>query len=79
MSVLGNSKAEYFDSTEDGFHNLLSHKMGTSKADLRHVIRDRVVPEVFIDVAMEWMYQIRFTQRRLVRTTGQFSGCSKSI
>ena len=41
-SSLGQIKVEDFEAVEDGFHNLLSHKMGTSKADLRHVIRDRV-------------------------------------
>ena len=33
--------------------------MGTTKAELRYIIRDRFVLEVFPDVAMEQMYHIQ--------------------
>ena len=59
MRGIGNFKAEDFEAGEDGFHNLLSQKMGTTKAELRYAIRNRFVPEVFPGVATEQMYQIR--------------------
>ena len=62
MRGIGKFKAEYFDSAEDGFHNLLSQKMGKTKSDLRCVICNRVVTEVFPDVAMERMHQIRLSR-----------------
>ena len=58
VSGLGKSKEEEFIASDDSFYNLLSQKMGTTKADIRYVIRDRVVMKVFPDVAMERMYQI---------------------
>ena len=62
MRGIGKFKVEYFDSAEDGFHNLLSQKMGKTKSDLRCVICNRVVTEVFPDVAMERMHQIRLSR-----------------
>ena len=56
MSGIGNIKTENFDATEDDFHNPLYQKMGTTKEELRSVIRDRFVPEVFPDVATEQIY-----------------------
>ena len=56
VSALGKFKVEDFEATDDGFYSLLSQKMGTDKAEIRYVIRDRVVPEVFPDVATERMY-----------------------
>ena len=35
--------------------------MGMTKAELRYVICDRVVPAVFPDVSIELMYQIRIS------------------
>ena len=58
---LGNFKAEDFEATEDGVHNLLSQKTGTTKAELKHVIWNRVVPEVLPDVTTERMYHIRIS------------------
>ena len=34
-SSLGQIKVEDFEAVEDGFHNLLSQKMGTNTVDLR--------------------------------------------
>ena len=59
VSGLGNFKAEEFEAAGDGFHNLLYQKTGMTKADLRYIIYNRVVPEVFPDAATEQMYQIR--------------------
>ena len=53
---LGKSKPEDFEAAEDGFHNLLSQETGTTKAD-----HNKVVLEVFPDVAMERMYQIQLS------------------
>ena len=61
MSGLGKFKAEDFEAAEDEFHNLLSQKRGKNNSELRYVIRDRVVPEVFLDVMKERMYQIRLS------------------
>ena len=58
---LGNLKSEYFEASEGGFHNLIYQKTGTTKVEIRYVIRNRVVPEVFPDVAMERMHQIRLS------------------
>ena len=49
-------KYEYFEADKDGFHNLLTQKMGTSKDNLMYAIRDRVFPVVFPDVATEQMF-----------------------
>ena len=61
VSGLGKSNEEEFKASNDGFYNLLSQKMGTTKADIRYVIRDRVVMKVLPDVATERMYQIRIS------------------
>ena len=62
VSGLGKFKAEYFEAAEDDFCNLLSQKMGTSNSKLRYVICDRVVTEVFPDVATERMYKIHLSK-----------------
>ena len=56
VSGLGKFKAEDFEAAKDGFNNLLSYKLGTTKADLRYVIRNSIVLEVFPYVAMGRMY-----------------------
>ena len=48
---IGKFKEECFEAAEDFFHNLLSQKTGKSKAKIRYVTHDRVVPEVFPDVS----------------------------
>ena len=53
MSGLGEFKTEDFETVKDVFHNLLSHKTVMTKANLRYIICDRVVTEVFLDVATE--------------------------
>ena len=53
VSGLGKFKVDYFEVSEDGLHNLLSQKMGTTKADLRYIIRNRVVPAVIWVVETE--------------------------
>ena len=58
---IGKFKSEYFEAAEDYFHNLISQETGTTKSDIRYIICNRVVPEVFPDVATEPMYQIRFS------------------
>ena len=55
-------KAEYFEADECGFHNLLSQKKGTSKAELRYVIRGRVTLAVLPYFVTEQMYQIWLTR-----------------
>ena len=62
VSGLHKSKTEDFEAAEYGFNNLLSQKMGTTKAELRHIIRNRVVPAVLPDVVTEGMYQIRLSR-----------------
>ena len=62
LSGLGKFKSEDFEASEDCFHNLLYQKTGTTKADLRYVICNRVVPAVFLDVVTERMYQIRLSR-----------------
>ena len=52
VSGLGKFKADYFDAAEDFLHNLLSQKTGTTKAELRYVIRNKSVLSVLPDVAM---------------------------
>ena len=52
---LGKLKAEEFEAVDNGFHNPLSQKTGTTKAELRNIICDRVVLTVFLDVATERM------------------------
>ena len=59
---LGNFKAEEFEATEYGFHNLPSQKTRATNTDLRYVIHDSVVPVVLPDVATGRMYQIRITR-----------------
>ena len=61
MTIIGKFKSEYFEAIEDGFRNLLSQKMGTSKSEIRYVICGRVVPAVFPYVATDRMYQIRIS------------------
>ena len=56
---LGKFKAEYFEAAEYGFHNQLYQKTGMTKAELSHLICNRVVMALFQDVATEHMYQIR--------------------
>ena len=63
MNCRGKFKSEDFEVDEDSFINLLFQKTGMTKSELRDVICDRVVLEVFPDVANEWMFQIRiFTE-----------------
>ena len=62
VSGLGKFKVEYVEAADDGFQNLLSQKTVTTKAELRYVIRDRVVLAVIPNVATERMYQIRISE-----------------
>ena len=79
MSGLVKFKAEDFEVDEDYFHKLLSQKTGTTKSELRYVIRDRVVLELFPDVATEQMYQICIYGKVFGEDNRQFFGFSKSI
>ena len=58
---LGKFKSEGFEADEVGFHNLISQKTGTTNAELRYVIPNRVIQEVSPDFATERMYQIRIS------------------
>ena len=66
MRSLGKLKSEDSEAAENGFHNLISQKMGTTKAEIRYVIRGRVVQSVCLDVVTERMYQIRITLEAFV-------------
>ena len=55
VTGLGKFKVEDFDVAEDGFNNLIYQKTGKTKADLRYIIRDRVVLEFFPNVSTERM------------------------
>ena len=61
VSGIGKFKVEEFEANEYGFRKLLSRNNGTYKAELRYLIRDRVVPEVFKDVATKQMHHIRLS------------------